>query len=226
MISVGAVAAKRLAAWPGPVLHTLITSEQYQSLYPDGSFMPRSAVFMDQPLQRYLALIRTSMPERRHVMLLSSRMGSEELQSLEETGKSYGLELEGIVFQQNMLIDHILRKYARDNSVLLILPDANVLNSGTIRPLIMASYQRDIPLVTYAENLVKAGAVMSVHVDVATQAQESLRRTNSWLDSRSWKGADYSEQFDIAINYQLARAMRLNLPAERTVLEMMREVPR
>ena len=225
MVSVGAVAAKRLVEWPGPVLHTLITSEQYQSLYSGGSSLPRSAVFMDQPLQRYLALIRASMPERQHVMLLGSRMGSEELQSLGETGKPYGLELEGIAFQQNMLVDHVLRKHARKDSVLLILPDANVLNSGTVRPLIMASYQRDIPFVTYSESLVKAGAMMSVHVDAAAQAQESLSRINDWLASRRWKEADYAEQYDIAINYQLARAMRQNLPAKSSVLEMMREVP-
>lgn len=224
LISIGSAAASRVAAWPGPVLHTMIAHDQFQSLYQDGTGYPRSAVFMDQPLERYVALISSAMPERSEVLLLSSENTQTQIEPLVDLLRIRRMALRTVPYASGDSIDKILADNTGPNSVLLVLPDIRVLNSDTAKTIITASYQRAIPLVSYSEHLVRAGGLMAVYASTTDQLVDIRSAIRAWQNTSSLPVAAYTTNYSVAINYQLARALRLQLPAEAMVLRAMQLV--
>lgn len=223
MISIGGAAAAQLADWPQPVIHTLLSQEQYLALYPDGHDYPRSAVFTDQPLERYVALIRLALPNRRHVLLLNSERTRPLLNELYKQLAATGLQLDSVPFSAGQKIDGILAEFARPDSVLLVVPDSNVLNSETAQPFIMSTYQRGIPLVGYSQNLVRAGGLMAVHASLADQAADTRELLAAWQAESQLPPADFGDHYSVAVNYRLARALYLNLPTEAALLRAIQQ---
>ena len=224
LISIGSAAASRVAAWPGPVLHTMIARDQYQILYQDGSPYPRSAVFMDQPLERYVALIHSAMPERSEVLLLSSENTLPLVTPLLNLLRAHRKALRIVPYTQGDSIDKILAENTGPNSVLLVLPDIRVLNSDTAKTFITASYQRAIPLVSYSEHLVRAGGLMAVYSSTADQIVDVRGAIHTWQATGRLPAAGYARNYSVSINYQLARALQLRLPTEAMVLRAMQLV--
>ena len=221
LISLGSAAASRVAAWPGPVLHTMIAHDQFQSLYQDGTRYPRSAVFIDQPLERYVALIHSAMPERTEVLLLSSENTQSLIAPLTDLLRSHRKALRAVRYTQSDSVDKVLAANTGPNSVLLVLPDISVLNSDSAKTIITSSYQRGIPLVSYSEHLVRAGGLMAVYASTTDQLVDVRSAIQTWQETASLPAAAYTRNYSVAINYQLARALQLRLPAEAMVLRAM-----
>ncbi|MBE0509794.1 MAG: hypothetical protein IBX49_03610 [Gammaproteobacteria bacterium] len=221
LISLGSAAASRVAAWPGPVLHTMIAHDQFQSLYQDGTRYPRSAVFIDQPLERYVALMSSAMPEHSEVLLLSSENTQTQIEPLVDLLRRRRMALRTVPYAPDDSIDKILADNTGPNSVLLVLPDIRVLNSDTAKTIITASYQRGIPLVGYSEHLVRAGGLMAVYASTTNQLVDVRTAIQLWQETASLPAAAYTRNYSVAINYRLARALQLRLPTEAMVLDAM-----
>lgn len=224
IVTLGSTAAKRAADWDGPVIHAMLSREHYHSLYPSEPAYWRSAIYLDTPLHRYIALIDSTLPRHKEILVFGSERSEPLYRELESEAQRVGRHVRMVPYRSGMLFDQLLQRHADANTVLLVLPDTNVLNSDTARALIMAAYQRAVPLVSYSPGLVRAGALMAVYSSPAHQVaavEESIRQ---WQHSGQLATATYVPDYDISINYQLARAMRLRIPAEPLVIDRMGQV--
>jgi hypothetical protein len=205
LIAVGMKAAEALAQKNRPTLNVLIPRAGFEKLNRVPSSI-HSAIFMDQPLQRQLALINAVLPKATSVGVLYDTLPTE-LDSLRMLSSSMHLNiLEQKVDQQHPLAG-ALADLLQVSEVLLVLPDNNVYRSDTIRNILLETYRAQVPMVGLSANYVRAGALCAIYStpqQIAYQAAEAIEEFSS---TGRLPSPQYTKEFDVSVNTQVARSL-------------------
>lgn len=222
LVSVGTAAARKAAEYHLPTLNTLITRRTYLSLsalYRS----PRSAVYLEQSIERQLQLLRVALPARKKITLLARDASTIE-EELRTQFRKAALALRIIEVKDDGAIDQLFGQQLLSDDTLLLLPDPLLVNRQTVKPLVLGSYRQGIPLIGYSQALVKAGALMAVHSSLSALEKQMAMAVSEFLNDGTLPSPQYSKQFSVSVNYQLARALQLSLPAEDVLARRMREM--
>lgn len=222
LITLGNEAAQQAAGFALPTLNALITGRTFALL--SGSYTsPLSALFLEQPLERQLQLIKIALPQRNRLTVLLG--GSDEIQrrELEEGTSQLGLQLRVIVVDEESAIDRLFGSDILAEDTLLLLPDPVVVNRNTVKPLVLGSYRQGVPLVGYSQALVKAGALMAVHSSLPQLEAELAEMVREYVAGGALPEPHYARAFEVSVNYQLARALGLSMPSEESLHQALRE---
>lgn len=215
VISVGSSAA-RLASESGlPTLNTLITRRNFESI--KGAYnAPVTAIYLEQPFSRMLSLVKTTLPDRDELTILLGPTSKQMQKDIKQGCLEHKVSCKTVVAEDQAGIEEGLQLAAGRGGVMLVLPDPQIVNASTARNLILGAYRRGVALVGYSRALVKAGALMAVH-----STPEQLGEDASLMVIKTLKGdtlklppSRYPEIFSVSVNYQLARALRLDLAPE------------
>lgn len=222
-VAIGREAARQISRMDDavPRLYVLISEEDYRAL-PTSTAAPSSALFLGQPLRRYLALIATALPQRNALGVPLGPISARHVDELQRAAKSLRLSVYAQTIQTSAELPDALQKIPQAISVWLTLPDPVVVNSGTARTLIMSAYQQGKALVGYSQALVKAGALMALHTTPEQFGQEAGEMLLPMLADKAVKAlppARYSHSFSVSVNYQLAQALQLSIPPESELLQ-------
>lgn len=227
LVSVGTVAAQALAAAPRavPLLCVLLPRGEFSAL-PQTGTAPLGALFIDQPVRRYLLLARLTLPERRQFGAVLGPLSSALEGELLAEGRSLQLEVKTATLGDGVGLTGALEQVSRPHGILLALPDPVVVNADTAGTLILDAYHRGIALIGYSHALAKAGAVMAVHSAPEQLGQEAGEMILAALASRpvALPPPRYPSYFSVSVNYQVARALELNLPAEERLVRELRQL--
>ena len=143
IVTVGAEAAQAVAeqAPRQPVLHTLLPRESFENLPAPPGAGRRSAVFLDQPVQRQIALLVEALPEWRQLALLVGPRSQHLAARLAAAAR----EQQMVVTIENIATDReiypALERLLAERAILLALPDRVVFNSYTIQNILLTSYR-------------------------------------------------------------------------------------
>lgn len=221
-VAVGVRAAESLAALPvrPPVLAVLVPRAWYaktgRARLSDGGLRRASAIYLDQPFERQVRLIRQAFPEVRRVGMLVSAEQSGLVGELDEALQAQRLSLvHGTLSGEERLIT-VLENVLSDAELLLAVPDPLIFNRNTAQSLFLTSYRYRVPVLGYSRSLTRAGALLSLHSSPA----QIGRQTAEWV-----KGAiqgvpvnlpppAHPAYFSISINEQVARSLGFTLPPE------------
>jgi hypothetical protein len=207
-----------------PTLAVLLSHSQYARLrqrYPDARL---SAIVLDQPPERQLALIRAVVPgSRRLGMLFGPETGSQEA-GLRAAASLAGLEPIGRQLSTAGELMPALQQTLEACDALLVLADPLLNSPAAARAVLLSSYRYRRPVFGYSRAYVEAGALAAVFSGPAEVAHDVA----DWLsdDAMQRPQVRASRYFDIAINAQVARALNLNVADTRTVRERMRKESR
>lgn len=188
-----------------------LTHEQFEDLGRGN----QSVVLLDQPLYRYLAFS--------HLLLRADAIGllDEEEISLDETEaevmQKLGVELRQYrVDAQNKLLP-VLRRLLRQNDVLLMLPRRAIYNRDSLKGVLLTSYRNRKPAISYSPAHVKSGALASIYSSPVDIGRHLAQLINRKLENpaRALPDFQYARFYSIATNRQIARALGIDLPAER-----------
>ena len=218
VITVGSSAA-RLAMESGlPTLNTMITRRHFESIK-EAYKSPVTALYLEQPFSRMLTLVKTTLPDRDQITVILGPTSKQMQQEISDACQVQGLRCTSVVVEDQAGLEQAQQFAASSGKVMLVLPDPQVVNGSTARNLILGAYRRGVALVGYSNALVKAGALMSVHSspgqlgeDAAAMAIEVLQRGSLRVPP-----ARYPERFTVSVNYQLARALQLDLATEASL---------
>jgi ABC-type uncharacterized transport system substrate-binding protein len=97
-----------------------------------------------------------------------------------------------------------------ESEALLVLPDTDVYNAGTIRNILLTSYRKQVPLIGISQAYVKAGALCAIYstpVQIAVQTAEAIRQYST---TTKLPASQFPKEFDVSVNTQVARS--LNIP--------------
>jgi putative tryptophan/tyrosine transport system substrate-binding protein len=213
IVTVGLDAAQLPLSKSQPAIHTLLTAQNYKTLTQHSDH--HSALFVEQPTKRLINLLQIALPQFNDVGILQGSELPQSSAKLQQqfSGAGIQLKIEQISTQQNTLFPALKRLISRSEA-LLLLPDASIINRSHIKTIIMTSYRSRIPLVGYSKALVKAGAIIGVYSSPEQQGRQAAIMTNTLLTTSNLPPPQYPSQFNIGINYQMARRLNINIATE------------
>ncbi len=201
-------------------LAAYLTHEQFEDLGRDN----QSVVLLDQPLYRYLAFS--------HFVLAAEAIGliEEKEITLEATDaavvKKLGFEFRQYrVDTQNKLLP-VLRRLLQQNDALLMLPRQAIYNRDSLKGVLLTSYRNRKPAISYSPAHVKSGALASIYsspVDIGRHLAQLLNRKLE-NPAQALPDYQYARFYSIATNRQIARALGIDLPAERDLRSALDEL--
>lgn len=174
-------------------------------------------VYIDQPVERSLALLETLLPQRKRIGVIISAGNGELLKIMEKEAEQRGLTLNASMVADTTEVGPSLRRVLAESDVFLLLPDAVVLSGANLQSILLASYRSRLPVIGFSPGLVKSGAVAAVFSSPAQIGWQGGGMARRWLASGSLPNSQYAGQFSININSYVARSLGLSLPPEKEV---------
>jgi ABC-type uncharacterized transport system substrate-binding protein len=180
------------------------------------------AVTIDVPLAAQFKLIEQALPKARTLGILyraNSPDGAHQLQAITEAlPKDW--HLEAIAIDQHpsvaAAIDALMRRHVH---VIWTAPDSSIYDNATIRALLLAAIRAKTPVFGFSPAFVRAGALVGVGVDPAAQGLQSAQLSHlvargSPAPKPAGQALRPPDQFQIAVNTQVADQLGAELPAE------------
>lgn len=222
MVTVGAKATRAAGARleeAGPVL-ALLVPRDLAPLAERGS-----AVYVDQPPERYLAFVRMVMPKARKVGVLVSGEGSLGMRVYAATAARQGLELVVGTAANRLEVPRVLQGILAEVDVLMLIPDTEVVNEYTVRQILIASYRQKIPVIGFSRGLAHAGAVASLVSSPSAIGRQGAALAKQWNPATgALPPAAYADDYEMIFNRQVARSLDVALPGDPDTLESWRRL--
>jgi len=220
LVAVGMKAAAAQGATAQPVLHVLVSRAGFEKLPRASASM---AIYMDQPMERRLALLSAVLPNANEIGVLYGTPPFE-LDYLKKMLAVKRFVLHEQVVDQRHPLSAALSDVLRESEVLFVLPDAEVYNSETIRNILLETYRRQIPMIGISASFVRAGALCAVYSTPQQVAQQAAEVIAQWADSGKLLASQYPKEFDVSVNAQVARSLGLTIKdAEQLRAEIRRK---
>jgi putative ABC transport system substrate-binding protein len=213
LVTAGSKASQWAAdKWHGAMLATMLPSRSFKQIQA-GKVRPRamSALFLDQPLTRQVALLRAALPSQKRVGVLYASGGDFVSQPLQRELVKQGAQLVVQAVQPDDNLSGKLEELLLQSDILLAVPDSTIYNSSTIRNILLGSYRRGIPMVGLSAAYVSAGALCAVYSTPEQQAAQSAGMVSEFLHRGVMPPPQFPQLYQIALNAEVARSMRFNI---------------
>lgn len=223
-IAVGMKAASELASKDATTLNVLVPRAGYDKLPHSQSSKPRSAVFLDQPLERQVALLLTALPATRNVGVLYAGP-QPDLHKLKLLLEDKNVRLHDRTVGEAQSLNDALEDTLSVSDVIFVLADAEVYNAGTIRNILLTAYRKQVPLVGISQSYVKAGALCAVFTTPEQFAEQAVAMIQHYAESGKLPAAQYPSEFEVSVNMQVARSLGLHIKDAVQLREEIRRNP-
>ncbi|MBF0472012.1 MAG: hypothetical protein HQL48_11655 [Gammaproteobacteria bacterium] len=194
------------------MIHALISARSYQTQHPQPPL--HTALFIEQPLSRFMVLIATVFPPQTTIGYAYSDSALFPVSAVVAAAQKRGISVQTTVVSEESEITKRLATLLPTVDLLLLLPDNRLLNRHTARGIILQAYQQKIPLLTYSESLVKAGGGLALFSTVEEQGEEVAEMVATISAGGVVPPPSYPRKFSVAVNYQLVKNIGLELDEE------------
>ena len=186
------------------------------------AFVPGSAVLLDQPLARQMALMRYAFPSASRIgVLLGSESGQLEA-NLAKAANDQGLVVNVYRVDNEMPVNTALQRLLDENDVLLAVPDPLVFNSSSVQNILLATYRNRVPLVGFSPAYVRAGATVGLYSTPTQVGTQAARLARSVLLGQASYPAQMPGDFQVGVNANVSRSLGFRLSEELLRLELLR----
>jgi ABC-type uncharacterized transport system substrate-binding protein len=193
-----------------PVVSALVPKAAYDAMVA-GDGRKWSAIYIDQPFSRQVALIRLALPEVRRIGVLADAEQPQRLQPLRDALSGTPLQLVSASFASEATLFTSLTQVLDQSQLFLVLPDSRVHNAGTVRNVLLTSFRARIPVVGFSAAYARAGAVMSLYSTPEQMARQATDVIIGWTRERAWPEARFPMHFTVAVNAHVARSLGLRI---------------
>ncbi|MCC6863095.1 MAG: hypothetical protein IT158_31255 [Bryobacterales bacterium] len=211
LIAVGGEASRTLASHnlTAPVISTMIMEA-------DREKKPHGAVCLDVPLAKVLRETARLFPGRKRLGIIRNPLrerpaaGQLKEQAALEGFASVVVDCpgpEGLLSSFNSLAGKV--------DFVLALPDSSLYNGATVRPLILASLDRRLPIIGFSSSFVRAGAALGVYPDFRGVGEQTAEMAARCLASQQCSGQEQARDLVVAVNQKVTRLIGLDFQASR-----------
>lgn len=218
-VALGAQAALALARAPpaAPVLCTLLPRSAFERVLQASGRKASaqfSALFLDQPLSRQLALVRFALPGAARLGVLWGPESQALSPTLSALAAVSGFKVVEARIGQNEEIFTGLRRVLGGADVLLAVPDPEVFNANSLQNILLASFRARVPMVAFSPAYVRAGALLALYVTPAQIGQQAAEMARVVLQGKALPALPaYPQGFSVSVNAHVARSLGLDLDA-------------
>lgn len=192
-----------------PMLATLLPKASFDTW---SSKLPGnlSAVLLDQPVERSVALVRQTMPDRQNLGVLFGPESEALKPAVLKAAAAQGMTVHhASVYAQGDDIYPALKSVLSEAQVLLAVPDGLVFNPSSLQNILITVYRQRIPLIGYSAAHVKAGATFAVFATPKQMALQTSAAMRSFLSGRGLPPPRGADKFTVAVNAQVGRSLGL-----------------
>jgi ABC-type uncharacterized transport system substrate-binding protein len=180
-----------------------------------------TAIYLDQPLSRQVALIRLALPAASRLGVLWGPDSWVKSASLRTLVAANGLVLQeaGVEGQFDLFPD--LKQVLTSSDVFLALADPMVFNSSTIQNILLSSFRAKVPMVAFSPAYMQAGALMSLYTTPVQAGVQAAELVLGVLQNRLLPGHGVEpNDFEISVNEHVARSFNLVLDGKALRLKL------
>lgn len=226
IVTVGTAAASALASRSPttPTLNTLLPRDSYVDLinrHPGGR-LP-SAIYIDQPVSRQLALIAEALPEWQRLALIFGASSRQLAEEIFDAAAAAGYEVTANSVESDREIYPALQDALSQPAILLALPDRAVFNSHTIQNILLTSYRQRSPLIGFSPAYVRAGALLSLYSTPAQIGTQAASTVLAVLAGDPLPPARYPDYFVVGANSTVARSLGIRLDTTEQIASRIRQ---
>lgn len=204
-VALGSEATRVLLAGPvkSPVVSALIPRRSFERLLRSsgkaGSALV-SAIYLDQPLARQLALVRLA--------VVLGPESSAFAANLRVVAAAHEMSLQDVTVNNLDDLAESLPQLLAQSDVLLALADPLVFNSSTIQNILLSSFRARVPMVAFSPAYVRAGALLALYTTPVQAGQQAAEVVLGLLRGRPLPDrAMEPNDFEVGVNTQVARSL-------------------
>jgi len=179
-------------------------------------------IYIDQPFERYLALIKTIAPRASRIGLLLHSSDAPQREPMIKAAEQAGLILTIGMVESNDDIGESLSRLLANIDILLALPDSRIHNSNTISNILTTSYRNHIPVIGFSSAYVKAGATAAVYTSLRDISHQASDVVLQMLRNENTEGQNLTAKyFSVSFNFEVARSLGISLHSPSEIKETM-----
>ncbi|TVQ66930.1 MAG: hypothetical protein EA373_13045 [Oceanospirillales bacterium] len=211
------------------VVCTLIPAQTYKALITKHSITDNkahrvTAVFMDQPIDRQIALARLVSPNAKSIGTVFGQTSVAQRAEFERIGLLSNFETHIAFLDEAQNPVQILTPLIQRSDVFLAIPDNANFNRSVSRWALYITLRNKIPLIGFSSSYSEAGAVVSLYSTTEQLAYQTHETIVTLLNSETLVPAAYPNDFTIMINESTARTLRMNLPDSQELSKQLKEI--
>jgi hypothetical protein len=206
------------------VLCLMVSKAGFDSLITEAATKERvSAVFIDQPPSRSIALVRLLLPDARRIGVLQSDETASQIAGLRQQAEQANFSLVVEPVKAPSEVPEALQRLLPKIDAFLLQPDSNVVNGNTLRYILLASYRQKVSVIGFSRGMVNAGAVAAVTSEPAAIAQQGAAMVRQWNPvTGTIPAAGYASGFTLVFNYPVARSLGIAYPLDSQTISRWR----
>lgn len=177
-----------------------------------------SAIFLDQPVGRWLNLAGLIKPSGARIGVMLGDETSGLSQSLQAAASDRRQRLRLATVKSEAEVGRVLSGIIQDIDVLLAIPDANVHTTNTVQPILLMSYHAAVPVIGYSPGYQRAGAMVVLYTTPYQLAQQAVESVMAFREGKVLQSVQSTKYFTVGANATVARSLGIALP-DTEVLE-------
>ncbi len=227
VVTIGLLAASQiLVANSGriPILSLLLPRISYELLTKNTQNRQVSAIFVDQPLQRQLDLIRTVMPSARKIGVIYGPQSEIFFSNIKNLASIRGFSVQSEFVSRDSELYIALQSILIDTDVFLALPDPLIINVSTAQNVLLTSFRFRVPVIGHSAAYTHAGALAAVYSTPNQIGIESGQILRQFIKSGLLPNPSYPRLFSVSINQKMAENLGLVVRAESDVVRQLQQL--
>lgn len=202
-----------------PVLAIFVPRKTFEEIARGGEKRQFTAIYIDQPFSRQMALAKLAFPEKRRIGVMLGPASRGELKNLQKASSDSGLQISAGMASSRSDLFSSLEALLRESDVLLAVPDPLVFNSETISSILLTAYRYNVPLMGFSPAYVKAGALIALYSTVKQVGWQVVEAVAKFSSKGILPLPAYPAYFTVGVNRYVARSMGIEIQDEATFEE-------
>lgn len=206
-----------------PILATLIARNTFEKLAAETGPRPRatiSALYLDQPIPRFLNLANLILPEAKRIGLLTSPDNAPIAAALRHAAQALGFKVENEEVEGNSEPVPALNRLLPRSDILLALPDNRIYKRENTRAILLTTFRHQKPVIAFSSAYVSAGALAAVYstpAQLGRQASDIIRPLKG--EGMLLPPPTTPNHYSISVNRSVAQSLGLNLADDAALLK-------
>lgn len=225
IIAMGSTAAQALLESGNrtPLLITLVPQDTYDQLAARRKASPMlSAIYLDQPVRRQLALLRLALPRSQTVALLLGPSARRAEGRLKSAAADARFQLVTAYPDNEDALHPHLNGILAQSDALLAIADPQIFNANTIQNILLTSFRARVPMLAFSPAYVKAGALLALYSTPRQIGTQAAAVAQNFLRGKPLPPAQYPSDYLVQVNPAVAASLGLILE-ENTLLDRLRQ---
>ena len=211
------------------VICTLIPAQTYRALLTkhkktEAHEKRLTAIFMDQPISRQIALARLVFPDARSIGTVFGQTSVLQRYDFEQYAEKENFETHHAFLDQSQNPVQILTPVIQRSDIFLAIPDNANFNRSVSRWALYISLRNKVPLIGFSPSYSEAGAVISLYSTPKQLAYQTSDIVLNYLVNHKLAPASYPLKYETIINESTARTLRMNLQNSQYLSEQLKEI--